>query len=158
MDLELYIQIVDGHPQDHPITADNLKLAFPDVDINNLPADRFAKFVRAPFPRLRVFEVHEGVSYQWVDGVVTDVHSVRSMTDEERAAKIAELQEASEIARQRRIGFLNEKLAEETDEAVIAGLSSSLSEHHNWELRSFDPPSPLPFLPYKDKDGNWVFP
>lgn len=158
MDLELYIQIVDGHPQDHPITADNLKLAFPDVDINNLPADRFAKFVRAPFPRPRVFEVYEGVSYQWVDGVVTDVHSVRSMTDEERAAKIAELQEASEIARQRRIGFLNEKLAEETDEAVIAGLSSSLSEHHNWELRSFDPPSPLPFLPYKDKDGNWVFP
>jgi hypothetical protein len=35
------------------------------------------------------YEVYEGVSYQWVDGVVKDVHTVRPMTDEERAAKDA---------------------------------------------------------------------
>jgi hypothetical protein len=31
--------------------------------------------------------VYEGVTYQWFDGVVKDVHSVRPMTDEERTTK-----------------------------------------------------------------------
>ena len=90
-DLELYIQIRDGQPHEHPIFADNFKLAFPDVDVNNLPADRFAKFIRVDQPAIGTYEVYEGVTYQWVDGVVKDVHSVRPMTDEERAAKDAEL-------------------------------------------------------------------
>ena len=90
-DLELYIQIRDGQPHEHPIFADNFKLAFPDVDVNNLPEDRFAKFIRVAQPEIGTYEVYEGVSYQWVDGVVKDVHSVRPMTDGERAAKDAEL-------------------------------------------------------------------
>ena len=82
-DLELYIQIRDGQPHEHPIFADNFKLAFPDVDVNNLP-ETFAKFIRVAAPVLDTYEVYEGVTYEWVDGVVKDVHSIRPMTDEER--------------------------------------------------------------------------
>ena len=85
-DLELYIQIRDGQPFEHPIFADNFREAFPDVDTENLP-NTFAKFIRVDAPILGTYEVYEGVTYQWVDGVVKDVHSVRPMTDEERASK-----------------------------------------------------------------------
>jgi hypothetical protein len=81
--LELYIQIRDGQPYEHPIFAGNFREAFPDVDTENLP-DTFAKFIRVDQPVLDTYEVYEGVSYQWIDGVVKDVHSVRPMTDEER--------------------------------------------------------------------------
>jgi hypothetical protein len=87
-DLELYIQIRDGQPHEHPIFGDNFREAFPDVYTASLP-DRFAKFVRVEVPVPDTYEVYEGVTYQWVDGVVKDVHSVRPMTDEERAAKDA---------------------------------------------------------------------
>lgn len=87
-DLELYIQIRDGQPHEHPIIADNFRAGFPSVDTANLP-DTFAKFVRVDPPEIGEYEVYEGVSYQWVDGVVKDVHSVRPMTDEERAAEDA---------------------------------------------------------------------
>jgi VIT1/CCC1 family predicted Fe2+/Mn2+ transporter len=66
-------------------------MAFPDVNINELPADRFAKFIRVEAPVPDTYEVYEGVTYQWVDGVVKDVHSFRQMTDEERAAKEVEI-------------------------------------------------------------------
>jgi len=83
-DLELYIQIRDGQPFEHPIFADNFRAAFPDVDTANLP-DTFAKFIRVDPPEIGTYEVYEGVTYQWVDNVVKDVHSVRQMTDKERA-------------------------------------------------------------------------
>lgn len=83
-DLELYIQIRDGQPYEHPIFADNFRDAFPDIDTNNLPLDRFAKFIRVAQPEIGAYEVYEGVTYQWVDDVVKDVHLVRQMTDEER--------------------------------------------------------------------------
>jgi hypothetical protein len=93
-DFELYIQIRDGQPHEHPILADNFKMAFPDVNINELSADRFAKFVRVDPPVIGTYDVYEGVTYQWVDGVVKDVHSVRPMTDEEHAAKTLEIEAA----------------------------------------------------------------
>lgn len=89
-DLELYIQIRDGEPYEHPIFADNFRAAFPDVDTENLPG-AFAKFIRVDAPVPGTYEVYVGVTYQWVDGVVKDVHSVRQMTDEERVAKDAEI-------------------------------------------------------------------
>ena len=48
-----------------------------------------------------------GVTYQWVDGVVKDVHSVRPMTDAERAVRDVEVDtaqaEALEAAKAARI-------------------------------------------------------
>jgi hypothetical protein len=84
--MELYIQIKDGRPFEHPIFGDNFRQAFPHIDVNNLPPE-FARFERIEQPnKADPFEVEE-VSYQWVNGVVKDVWTVREMTDAERAEK-----------------------------------------------------------------------
>lgn len=158
-DLELYIQIRDGQPHEHPIFADNFKLAFPDVDVNSLPADRFAKFIRVAQPELGTYEVYEGVSYQWVDGVVKDVHSVRQMTEEERAAKTAELEAAANQLKLDRIAFINDMLTKETDETAQELWLNCLTAHEAWVLESVDPITPpFPLFPRKDESGNWVAP
>lgn len=84
--MELFIQIRNGQPFEHPIFGDNFRQAFPNIDTNNLP-ESFAKFVRIETPVAGVYEAYEGVTYEWQDGVVTDVHHVRAMTADEKKAK-----------------------------------------------------------------------
>ena len=93
--MELFIQIRDGQPFEHPILGDNFRQAFPNIDTDNLPPE-FARFVRVAASPVGTFEVYEVCGecvYALVDGVYTDVHNVRPMTDEEKAAKIAEARE-----------------------------------------------------------------
>jgi hypothetical protein len=91
MPMELYIQIRNGQPFEHPIFGDNFRHAFPGIDVDNLPPE-FAVFQRVPQNVTPgPFEVAE-VSYQWFDTIVKDVWSVRPMTDQEKATKIAEYQ------------------------------------------------------------------
>lgn len=157
-DLELYIQIRDGQPHEHPIFADNFKMAFPHVDTQNLP-DTFAKFIRVAAPTPGTYEVYEGVTYQWVDGVVKDVHSVRPMTDEERAAKTAELTNMVDQAKLDRIVLINDMLAKETSEAAQTLWLDCLTAHEAWVLEGVDPITPaFPRFPVKDEAGNWVAP
>jgi hypothetical protein len=88
--MELFIQIRDGQPHEHPIFGDNFCEAFPHIDVGNLPPE-FAQFVRVPKP---VFEVQDfkvvGDSpvYEWGGGVVQDVWSVRDMTEAEKQTVI----------------------------------------------------------------------
>jgi hypothetical protein len=86
--MELYIQIRNGQPFEHPIFGDNFRQAFPDIDVNNLPPE-FAKFERVERPRLGVYQVmiQDEPTYEFVDGVWKDVWHVRDMTAEEIAAK-----------------------------------------------------------------------
>ena len=91
--MELYIRILDGQPFEHPIFADNFRQAFPNVDTNNLPPE-FARFERIEQTAHGVYEVYEGVTYDWFDGVIKDVHHVRAMTAEERQTKIDEAKAA----------------------------------------------------------------
>lgn len=85
--MELYIQIKDGQPFEHPILGDNFREAFPDVDTNNLPPE-FASFTRIETPLAGAYEVYEGVEYQLQeDGSYKDVHIIRDMTAEEKTAK-----------------------------------------------------------------------
>lgn len=84
--MELYIRIKDGQPFEHPIFGDNFREVFPNVDTNNLPPE-FARFVRVAKPVIDVYERYEGVTYELIDGVYTDVHHVVQMTAEEIAAK-----------------------------------------------------------------------
>lgn len=157
-DLELYIQIRDGQPHEHPIFADNFREAFPDVDTENLP-DTFAKFIRVDQPVPDTYEVYEGVTYQWFDGVVKDVHSVRAMTDEERAAKTAELEATANQIKLDRIAFINDTLTTETDETAQTLWLECLTAHEAWVLESVDPITPaFPRFPRKDESGNWVAP
>lgn len=93
--MELYIQIKDGQPFEHPILGDNFCAAFPDVDVNNLPPE-FARFERVLCPRLGVYEVmiSETPTYELVDGVYKDVWHIRNMTDAEKTAKQQAVKEA----------------------------------------------------------------
>lgn len=157
-DLELYIQIRDGQPHEHPIFADNFREAFPGIDTNNLP-NTFAKFIRVDQPAIGTYEVYEGVAYEWVDGVVKDVHRVRPMTDEERAAKTAELETIANQMKLERIAFINDILTKETDETAQTLWLDCLTAHEAWELVSVDPITPpFPLFPRKDESGNWVAP
>ena len=80
--MNLYIQIENDQPVNHPAFEDNLIAAFGGVP------DHWKPFVRVERPTLGVYEVLESEqpTYQMVDGVWTDVWSVRPMTDEEKAA------------------------------------------------------------------------
>ena len=89
--MQLFIQIKDGKPFEHPIFADNFRQAFPDVDTHNLP-DTFARFVRVQPPIIGAYEIYEGVTYERQGDVITDVHHVRPMTAEE----ILQKQEAAQ--------------------------------------------------------------
>lgn len=82
--MELYIQIKDGQPFEHPMLAENVRQVFPHVDLNN-PAPDFARFVRVDSPRIGEYEIYEGCTYEQVNGFYVDVHHVRPMTDTERA-------------------------------------------------------------------------
>lgn len=97
--MELYIRIVNGQPFEHPIFGDNFREAFPQVDVNNLPSE-FARFERIEKPNTcATFEIEE-CSYQWVDGIVKDVWTVRAMTAEEIVIKQSEIDtEAAASAR-----------------------------------------------------------
>jgi len=154
-DLELYIQIRNGQPFEHPIFADNFRAAFPDVDTENLP-DTFAKFIRVDQPTIDTYEVYEGVTYQWFDGIVKDVHSVRPMTDEERAERAT--QNANAL-HQIRIDQC-QTTADETEDAAQKQLwLDCLAAHQAWVLESVDPTTPaFPPCPIKDESGNWVAP
>ena len=88
--MELYIQIRDGQPFEHPIFGDNFRQAFPDIDTNNLPPE-FAKFERIPQNVTPgQFEVAE-TRYEWSGSIVTDVWYLRPMTNEEKTAVEARL-------------------------------------------------------------------
>ena len=81
--MELFIKLDNGVPVEHPIMGDNFRQAFPNIDVNNLPST-FAKFVRVAQPPITVYEINDGFTYDWQDGVVTDVWHIRPMTDEEK--------------------------------------------------------------------------
>ncbi len=83
--MELFIRLKNGQPFEHPILRDNFESAFPDVDLNNLP-EWAARFTRLDIPSIGVYQVYEGVSYEWDGANVTDVHHVREMTNEEKLA------------------------------------------------------------------------
>jgi hypothetical protein len=86
--MELYIQIRNGQPFEHPIFGDNFRQAFPHIDVDNLPPE-FAKFERVERPILGVYQVmvQDDPTYELVDGIWKDVWHVRDMTAEEITAK-----------------------------------------------------------------------
>lgn len=91
--MELFIQIRNGQPYEHPIMGDNFRQAFPDVDVNNLPLE-FARFERVAPPVPGVYEVVDGPTYEWDGSLVKDVWTLRPMTDEEKQQKDALLASA----------------------------------------------------------------
>lgn len=80
---DLYIELENGLPINHPITGDNLRMLNPDIDLENLSSN-LAKFQRNPGPRHGVYEKIENEAlYEFIDGVVHDVWVVTKMTKAE---------------------------------------------------------------------------
>ena len=79
--MNLYIQVIDGQPVNHPAFENNLIQAFEII-----PAD-WEPFVRIDKPTVDLYKiVSDEPVYQKVDGVWTDVWSIRDMTAEEKTA------------------------------------------------------------------------
>lgn len=154
---ELYIQLRDGEPYEHPILAGNMREAFPDIDLGSLPKDRFARFIRLPKPPLGRSKVYDKTTYVWDGDVVTDFHHARELTAEELAEQEAELAARVQEAKDTRVAFINQILsAGLSKEAELVWLEC-LDKHQAWELDK-DAPAPMPPFPYKDENGNWVAP
>jgi hypothetical protein len=81
--MNLYIETENGQTKNHPAFEDNLIQAFGAVPAHWEP------FTRVQRPAPGVYEVLESdePTYEKVDGVWTDVWSVRDMTAEEKTAK-----------------------------------------------------------------------
>jgi hypothetical protein len=79
--MKLFIQIEDGQTVNHPAFENNLIQAFGAVP------DHWERFVRVERPIPGVYEILESDQpvYQKVDGVWTDVWSLRPMTEDEIA-------------------------------------------------------------------------
>lgn len=90
--MKLYIRIKDGVPFEHPILEENLKQAFPDLDVNNLP-ETFSAFERILQPELGPYEKYLGLEYERVNNVVRDKHIIVPMTEEEKIEKQNEVKE-----------------------------------------------------------------
>jgi hypothetical protein len=81
--MNLYIEIENSQIKNHPAFEDNLMQAFGAIPSNWEP------FIRVERPILEVYQVLENQEavYAKVNGVWTDVWSVRGMTAEEKSAK-----------------------------------------------------------------------
>jgi hypothetical protein len=81
--MNLYIETENGQVKNHPAFEDNLLQAFGAIP------DHWEPFVRVERPTPSVYQVVEDKEpvYAKVDGVWTDVWSVREMTAEEKSAK-----------------------------------------------------------------------
>ena len=86
--MDLYLQVVDSKPVDHPVTKGNLELLFPDHDFSIGGPSDYVTFRRAEEPIPGPYERVEGPTYGIVDGVWTDVWTVIPLSDEEKTAKI----------------------------------------------------------------------
>jgi hypothetical protein len=149
--MELFIRIVDGQPFEHPIFGDNFREAFPHVDIENLPPE-FAKFERVQQPNANsVFEVEE-LSYQWVDGIVKDVWTVRPMTAEEEIQKRQDLADGANASVEFMKGMAQQNADSAPSEAAKQAWLDYLAELNAWAL--VDPVNPnIPKPPFIRPDG-----
>lgn len=151
--MRLFIRIKDGLPFEHPILEDNFREAFPEVDIDDLPPE-FAKFERVAHPNVGLWQVYEGVTYEWSNGLVKDVHHVRPMSEQEIQFKKQELdaQFYSEV---------NEVITEaETQLSQATENNKTYWADYIQELKKmvpvYDKAAAWPNKPIFDSNGNYV--
>lgn len=142
--MKLYIQIRNGQPYEHPIIEENLLQAFPDFDVNNLPSE-YAVFERLPIPNFGFYEKYSHTTYEFVNGVVRDVHHIVPMTDEEVSAKNQTITEAVNAT----VALYREKaeqnLARATEQEIKDFWQAYLDRLNSWTLTDFaNPDIPVP--------------
>ena len=80
--MNLYIQVIDGQPVNHPAFEDNLVEVFGSIPPHWEPFVRVGK----PVPTIYQTFDSEDSTYQKVNGVWQDVWPLRDMTDAEKTA------------------------------------------------------------------------
>ena len=80
----LYIKIINGLPDGHPMVESNLLQVYPDIDLDNLPHN-IAKFIRIPQPETAVYQRVIGPHYSLNDeGIYTDVYTIEEISNSEK--------------------------------------------------------------------------
>jgi hypothetical protein len=161
--MNLYIQIKDGQPFEHPIFEDNFIEAFPDVDINNLPFG-FAKFRRIPVedcglsiddPSKKLVATHYRLAG---DGFWEDVWEIVDKNEKE-------LQELQQIKNEQNLfiaKFFLDNLKTKGQE-IYDSLTDE-SEKQAWDtyfsIMSYEDPIShditIPKFPIKNEEGKYV--
>lgn len=90
--MELFIQIRDGKPFEHPILLENLLEVYPEFDPAS-PPDGFVRFERVVAPNLGPYEILESSTYAFIGGIVKDFHTIRSMTSNEKTEQQARVKD-----------------------------------------------------------------
>jgi hypothetical protein len=93
--MKFFIKVENGLPVDHPIKENNFKIAFPDIDINNLP-ENFMEFERIQPPEITVFQKINR-NYELVNGKYKDVYTVEELSSFEKNKILDELRDAPHI-------------------------------------------------------------
>jgi hypothetical protein len=84
--MRLFIRVQGNTIIDHPVMEENFVTVFPEIDINNLPANwRNFERVEAPIPG--VYEVVESGEYVQIGEVVKNTWILRPMTLDEKNRK-----------------------------------------------------------------------
>ena len=87
---KLYIQIKNGEPYQHPIAEENVKQAWPGLDLKNLPV-WLAYFERITYPERPLLGLYDKeikeIYYVKADGVVTERFEAIPLSSEEKIAK-----------------------------------------------------------------------
>jgi hypothetical protein len=130
--MKLYIEVENGVVKNHPAMEDNLIQAFGSIPENWEP------FVRVVRPTLTAYQVLESENpvYTKVDGVWTDVWTIREMTEEEKTVK----QQA-----------LDSTTATQAVQQAVKDFWATLPNRENFSAWTFDektcqylPPTPRP--------------
>jgi hypothetical protein len=82
--MPLFIKVENGQPIDHPVFGGNLLQFYETVP------DFYQPFVRVEKPTIGPYQVFNSQepTYQFVNGVWTDIWDIRDMTAEEKQTKI----------------------------------------------------------------------
>jgi hypothetical protein len=137
--MELFIKIVGGQPFEHPMVGKNFRQAFPDVDVNNLPAE-FARFERVAPPKIKYSQLAVGPVYQWVDGVVKDVWTIQDLEGAALAEKEQIQAEYLNSIHRRYLLVTQTLLAQETDPVAVQDLNSWIAALSTWTLTDYEKP------------------
>jgi len=87
--MNLYIEIENNKPINHPYNESNLLMVYPGIDLDNSP--NFCKFIRVASPIPKWDEVVEGPEYKIIDGICYDVWTVNKISDESKQQMLNDL-------------------------------------------------------------------
>jgi len=149
--INLYIQLENGQPINHPMFEEHLLAAYPDIDLTN--TIDFAPFIRTELPTLTLLQVAVPNHVLMDDGkTYTDAYSVRDMDAEEVAQITSDYNAGIKSSIESYIDYANANIAD-----------ADINDLPIWQtyldaITAFTYTNPftavVPRPPYKDKNGN----